>query len=328
MPTQIAVIVVNYGTPDLAIAAVESVLGKSSERYDIAVHLVDNASPGGDAVRFEEHHQSQNWGDRVTLWPETANHGFARGNNVVLRALSKQARPPEYVFLLNPDAQIENDAVTHLADFLIETPNAGAVGAQMLDENGARTSGAFRFPSAIGEFEKSVNFGPVSFLLNRYRVPLSPDQAPGPVDWVSGAAVMFRFVALEKIDFFDPGFFLYYEEVDLMRRLKAAGWGVHYHPQARVLHLEGAATQVVVQKRRPAYLYRSWRRFFSKKGQGYAIFAAFALAIGSLIGLFVAWVFRRPPQVPKQFFRDHWHYVMAPLLGLKRDLGYDEGARA
>ncbi len=320
-PQTIAVIVINYGTPDLAAAAVNSVLAQDHGAWDVEVHLVDNASPGNDAAELAQRHANE-WQDKVTFWPEETNHGFARGNNVVLQAFDKRETPPTFVFLLNPDAQIQNDAIARLADFLHETPKAGAAGAQMTDADGTPTTGAFLFPTVWSEFEKTVNFGPVTRLLSRFRVPLPPDHPAGPVDWVSGAAVMFRFAAIREVQFFDPGFFLYYEEVDLMRRLKAVGWEVHHRPDAVTMHLEGVSTQIVVQRRRPKYLYQSWRRYFSKFGHGYAIFSAVVLTIGSALGLLIAWIMRRPPQVPKSFFRDHWTYVLAPLLGLRRDDEY------
>ncbi len=116
----ISVIVVNYGTADLAIAAVESVLASAVAGYRVDVHLVDNASPGGDAAQLAEAARARGWGARVTLYPETTNHGFGRGNNLVLRALAARPVPPRYVFLLNPDAQLQNDVIPILADYLEE----------------------------------------------------------------------------------------------------------------------------------------------------------------------------------------------------------------
>lgn len=324
---RIAVLIVNYGTADLAIRAVNSVLSQSHRNYAVELHLVDNASPNGDAARLAATHAVENWGSRVTLWPEETNHGFARGNNIVLHALAEQPTPPEYVFLLNPDAWIEGEAIAALADLMQEKPSAGAVGGGNFNADGVRDTAAFRFPNVLGELERTVNFGPVSRLLNKFRVPLPPEHPAGQVDWVSGASVMFRFTALRKVRFFNPGFFLYYEEVDLMRRLKAAGWEVHYFPEARILHVGQAATGVSEQDRQPAYLYRSWRRYFSHSGRPYALVAATSIVIGSFIGVIISRVLRRPGQVPVRFFRDHWHYVASPLLGLRSDAIYDTDSR-
>lgn len=321
--SSIAVIVVNFNTADLAIRAVESVLSRDHGGHDVEIHLVDNASPKEDGARFSEEHKARGWGDRVTLWCETTNHGFGRGNNLVLKSLATRAAPPDYAFLLNPDARLENDAVSSLADFLDHTPKAGAVGAGISHADGRPAVAAFRFPGMLTEIERVVNFGPVNRLLRNFRGALPPDWPAGPVDWVSGAAVMFRLSAVKDVSYFDPVFFLYFEEVDLMRRLSERGWEVHYRPEAQVLHAEGSSTQIVVQERRPAYLYRSWRRYFSKQGRLYAVMVALTVMLASALGLLIARVLRRPPQVPRHFFRDHARYVLAPLLGLRRDLDYD-----
>ena len=88
----VSVIIVNYGTADLALDAVASVLEKDAGVRDI--HIVDNASPGGDAARLAKAIAERGWAPRVTLHAETVNHGFGRSNNLVLEALAKSATPP------------------------------------------------------------------------------------------------------------------------------------------------------------------------------------------------------------------------------------------
>ena len=113
--SSIAVVVVNYGTADLAMDAVESVLARAHGGRDVEVHLVDNASPGDDAETIRQAHAARGWTGRVTLHLEAVNHGFGRGNNVVLRTLLDRDAPPDAVFLLNPDARLENEAIDLLA---------------------------------------------------------------------------------------------------------------------------------------------------------------------------------------------------------------------
>lgn len=324
---RVAVITVNYGTPEMSIAAVESVLARTHGGHEVEVHLVDNASPGGDAAQFADAHAARGWGDRVTLWLEDTNHGFGRGNNVVLNALAARETPPDYVFLLNPDAQLENEAIQILVDTLEAHPQAGAVGAgiQQPPENNLVVA-CFRYPSALGEFERVLGFGPVSRLLPNQGLP--PDTPPGPVDWVAGCSVMFRFKALQETGFFDPGFFLYFEEVDLMRRLDRHGWETRYQPEAVVIHDAGSSTQVqshaVDRRRRPPFVYRSWRRYFTKNhGRVYTFLAAMGMMLGAGAGRALAILRRRPStRQPLYFFSDQYRYVVGPTLGLKHDPDY------
>ncbi len=322
--TSIAVIVVNYGTADLSIAAVESVLAHRHDGHPVEVHLVDNASPGDDAARFAQAHDTRGWGERVTLWLESTNHGFGRGNNVVIHALDRRAAPPDYIFLLNPDAMLENEALAILADRLDTTPKAGAAGAGIALPSGKPVTAAFRFPSAIGEFVQAVNFGPLARACANHIVALPPDHPDGAVDWVAGAAVMFRMTVLQQMRGFDPDFFLYYEEVELMHRIGQAGYDILYVPGARVLHAEGAATEQkshqAERRARPAYWYRSWMLYYLKTaGRGGAIGAGLGWITGALINLPLAALRGRAPSMPLNFLRDFPRQVMVPLLTGKTD---------
>jgi GT2 family glycosyltransferase len=316
---RIAVIVVNYTTADLALEAVESVLARAHGGRSVAVHLVDNASPGDDARRFVAAHEARGWQSRVTLWPETENHGFGRGNNVVLEALAAAAHPPDAVFLLNPDARIENEAIDILATVLEADPQAAAAGAAVFNPDNTQETAAFRFPGPVNELVRSANLSLLHHLCRTRLVPLPPAQPAGPVDWVSGSSVMFRFEPLRQIGFFDPGFFLYYEEVDLMRRLRAAGWRILYTPEAQVIHAAGSATgqfgNAVARQRDPAYLYRSWTHYFSRAyGRAGALAIALAMWPAGLLNILHRRLRGREPTLPKCFFTDHWRYVLRPLL--------------
>ena len=267
----VCVIIVNYGTADLALEAATSVLAQADRLHSL--HIVDNASPGPDAVRIADTITTRAWGDRVTLHPERVNHGFGRGNNLVIAALLNTPNPPDKIFLLNPDARLGNDAVTLLARFLDANPKAGAAGARIEKPGGIPVTAAFRFPGLISTFSGAVAFGPLSRLCARWQVPLPATLPSGPVDWVAGAAVMFRTAALRDAQMFDPAYFLYYEEVDLMRQTAKAGWQTWYVAEALVLHAEGAATGVKSgrpeRRRLPAYWYQSWQ-YYMRKNHGRA----------------------------------------------------------
>lgn len=314
---QTAVIIVNYATADLTIKAVDSVLQHAPASTEI--HLVDNASPGEDAALLAAAHRDHGWGARVTLYPETENHGFGRGNNLVLHALAARDTPPAQVLLLNPDAQLENDIVTLMGDLLDAQPDVGMVGAGITKPDSTPVTAAFRFPNLGDTFASQLNFGPVTRALKRWQVPLPPDHPAGAVDWVAGAALMCRMQTLRDVGFFDPEYFLYYEEVDLMLQASRAGWKTWYLPQARVTHAEGAATGVksgeVERRRRPAYWYASWRIYHQKNhGRLGALLAIVAFGCGTTGHHVVATLRRRPISSPLNVFADFWRYAIQPVL--------------
>lgn len=318
-PPEISVIIVNYGTAALAIEAVESVLTRHHGGRRVDVHLVDNASPGGDADLLRAAHGDRGWGSRVTLYLETTNHGFGRGNNLVLHALAARPRPPDKVFLLNPDARLENEAIAILSDFLDAHPRAGCAGARISKPCGTAVTAAFRFPSLLSEFSDTLAFGPVARLLARHSVPLSPTITTRPVDWVAGAAVIFRWEVFQEIGGFDPDYFLYYEEVDLMKRLSRNGWSVWYVAEASIVHAEGAATGIksgVAKRRaRPDYWYDSWRLYFTKNhGVGYARICAAARLMAWQMNALLAILPGRSTTAPLAFFDGFFRRVLPPLF--------------
>lgn len=318
---EVAVIIVNYNTAILALEAAASVLDRTGGRR-AEVHLVDNASPDGDAARIAAEIAARGWSGRITFYPETENHGFGRGNNVVLEALAARKHPPEFVFLLNPDARLENDAITVMADFLDAHPWVAVVGAQIRKPQSGLVSAAFRFPSVASTFAGAVAFGPISRLFSASTVALHPSQPESRVDWVSGAAMMARRSALADVGNFDPVYFLYYEEVDLMRALNDAGWETWHLPSAKVIHAEGIATGVKsnegIRRRRPAYWYDSWYYYFRKNhGVVYALSTALVWMLGASLNVIISALRGRRPAAPLQFFSDLWSRVIRPLLGLK-----------
>lgn len=314
----IAVIVVNYGTADLTIAAVNSVLSRSHGGRSIEIHVVDNASSGDDATKLAEAHATGHWDGQVTLWLETENHGFGRGNNLVLETLLSRPSPPEYVFLLNPDAELESEAIHELATAIEADPKAGAAGAGISYPDGEPAVACFRFPSLMREVAAAIDFGPLDRLLPNARLGLPPDLPKGQVDWVAGASVLFRLDVLREIGLFDPDFFLYFEEVELMGRLQRAGYKTLYVPEAHVIHIAGAATNVASYARtkpRPAYVYESWRMYFQKRhGRGYALTTALLKLPAAGLGLLLAKLRGRQSHLPGRFFRDHWRHAVRPLL--------------
>jgi len=318
---EVAVIIVNYNTGALALEAVESVFARNHGGWRIAVHLVDNASPNGDAALLATEIAARGWEGKITFYPETENYGFGRGNNLVLAALAARPAPPRYVFLLNPDARLQNETIKILADFLDARKKVDVAGPRIEKPGGVPSTAAFRFPGVISTFASALSFGPVARLLSRWQVPLAPEVPTGPVDWVSGAAVMLRMSAVEGAGFFDPSFFLYFEETDLMYRIKQQGGQVWHVADANVIHAQGASTDVQSgrreRRRLPAYWYHSWQHYFTKNyGRPKAFAAAAAWVVGAVFNCVLGALRGREPSYPLFFFEDFWAVAGRPLFGL------------
>lgn len=266
----VTAVIVNYRTPHLVLNCLEALSRERRFLPDLKAVVVDNAS-GDDSVptlaaAIEETLLSE-W---VEFLPLPLNGGFGWGNNQAILHLLERKVKPEAFLLLNPDTVIEQGALCSLVACLTEQPKAGAVGSQLLNPDGSLAGSAFRFPTVAREFIRGVGIGRVGKILGVAPV-LIPYGFKGFVDWVTGASVLLRTQALEESGLFDTGFFLYFEEVELMHRLAEHGWLAYHCPESRVIHVAGASTGVVDGKTAgnrvpPDYVFHSRRRYFALTG--------------------------------------------------------------
>jgi len=148
--------------------------------------------------------------------------GFGANHNAAFRRCTT-----EVFCVLNPDIRLAADPFPALRAALSQSQVAAA-GPLVVDAEGKPEDSARRFPTLSSLLKKAFAGQPG---------PEYPsDQGAQPVDWVAGMCIAFRSDAFAKVGGFDERFFLYYEDVDLCRRLKAAGYGVVYEPAVKVIH--------------------------------------------------------------------------------------------
>lgn len=285
-----AVVIVNYRTPDLAIRCVRSIAAERTKLPGLRVVVVDGGSGDDSAEILGESLATPEFATWVSLLALPINGGFGWANNQAMLRLLQEERPPDFIHILNPDTEIEPGAIALLASHLAGHPRCGAVGSLLLDPDGTPSGSAFRFPSIGREFVRGCATPALGQLLGiKPTLAEGPDEIP---DWVTGASVMFRARALREAGLFDDGFFLYFEEVELQWRLRQHHWTIAHEARSRVFHVGGAATGVRVTKaqRRPAYWYNSRRRMFVRtRGRGYAIMATLAWMAGRSIWKLRQW---------------------------------------
>jgi GT2 family glycosyltransferase len=170
----------------------------------------------------------------VTVIEPGANIGFGRANNLALA----QAKG-EYVMLVNPDLTIFPGEMEKLLAFADAAPDSGIIGPLVENPNGTRQESCTRFPHALMPFYSRTILGRTPWgrkALDRYLMRDVPHDQPHDTDTVYGAAMLIRRPVIERIGMFDDRFFMYYEDVDLCRRVWQSGHRVTYAPVARFVH--------------------------------------------------------------------------------------------
>lgn len=263
---RLLVVIVNYRTADLTIDCLGSLRDEVASLPGTSVVVTDNASGDESVSRIAEAIETNGWSDWVTLRPLEQNGGFAYGNNAAIGPALKSSDPPQYILLLNPDTIVRPGAIAALLEFMDAHPAVGIAGSRLEHPDGAPQTSAFRFPSLASELEEGARLGWVSRLLASRCIAPPPPAEQSPAEWVAGASMIVRKAVFDAIGLLDERYFMYYEEVDFCRRAGAAGWPCWYVPQSRVVHLVGQSSGVTnaksSQKRRPAYWFRSRRRYF------------------------------------------------------------------
>ena len=239
----VAVVIVNYRCPDLTIRCLAALRGEKELLPELRAIVVDGGSGDGSAASLSQAIESPEYREWVTFLPLPINGGFGWANNQAMLTLARGGEPPEYIHVLNPDTEVGAGAVAALASELDAHPRCAAAGSQLLTPSGEKAASAFRFPSPGRELVNAAHSEVLRRML-RIRSTVVQARESEVVDWVTGASVMLRAEALRQTGLFDDGFFLYYEEVELMHRLREAGWSVRHVPESRVVHLEGASTGV------------------------------------------------------------------------------------
>lgn len=167
----------------------------------------------------------------------SSNLGFGGGVNTGLRALLR-ARPPDYVVLLNQDAIV---APGWLEGMLrpFDSPRVGAVGCKLLYPDGTlQHAGAYlEYPRAIAQHIGWHQPDDGRYDLKR------------DIDYVTGASLALRVTALRRVGLFDEGYNPgYYEDSDLLWRLRRAGYRVVYTGSACAVHHESTSTADTVRR--------------------------------------------------------------------------------
>ena len=317
--SSVEVIIVNYRSAQLAIACLESLEGIRSEADRLHVSLVENFSPDESLSILKAVIAERGWQDWVELLPADRNGGFAYGNNFALRRLLQAETEPDFFWLLNPDTLVYPESLRSLVRYLNENPEVGIVGSHLVWPNGEYPTSVFRFFSILGELERGVSFGPISRVLDRYRLVPEQPKEDALADWVPGASMLIRKSTFDAIGLLDESYFMYFEETDFCLRARRSGIRCGFAAGSRVVHLEGQSSGIRQEKeqrakRLPRYWFDSRQRYFRKNyGRVYALTIDLVWSIGYVTKLIRRTILRKPNRDPPGLLRSTLASMLRPL---------------
>jgi N-acetylglucosaminyl-diphospho-decaprenol L-rhamnosyltransferase len=282
--------VVNTSQRELLLRGLDAIAReRAGVPFTTEVLVLDNGSRDGSAEAASEH--------------PTVDEAFAlqqrRGKALNDSELLRRARG-RYALLLNEDSELQAGATLQLWLALERRPHAACAGAQLLRQDGTPQACAWRFPSVASALAGAVMLHPRLTVQSR-------GSETREVDWCQSAALLVRRAAAAQVDYLDPDFFVYSDEVDFARRLRDRGWRSLYVPSARAIHHEqlstGAASERrIVEMARNRDLYMR-KHHSASAARAVRWLTAWSYALRALAAL----------AMPAHDPRRYWRHVMASL---------------
>jgi len=200
------------------------------------VFVVDNNSIDGSVEMVRQKFP------QVILIENKDNAGFSRANNQALK-LAKG----EYHLLLNPDTIVEEDTFSQVVAFMDTHSDAGGLGVKMIDGKGNFLPESKRgLPTPKDAFYKIFGLSrlfPKSKKFGRYHLSYLDPEEIHEIEILSGAFMLMRKEALDKVGLLDEAFFMYGEDIDLSYRIVLGGYKNYYFPKTRIIHYKGESTK-------------------------------------------------------------------------------------
>ncbi|MEK7158760.1 MAG: glycosyltransferase family 2 protein [Patescibacteria group bacterium] len=236
-----SVLIVNWNTRELLRECLES-LESLRLREDCEVIVVDNASSDQSVEMVRRVFPD------VKLLPQSANTGFAEGNNIAFRASSG-----ELIMLLNPDTRVKPGAIEVLMGFLETHEDAGAVAGKFLNPDGSFQRYYNRFPTIrailLTHFPVFQSRVLTHRAVREYFMLDDDFSQPRTVDQPAAAGLLVRRDGIAQDPFFmDPQFRIFFSDVDLAHRIWFRGKKIYYIPDAEIVHHHGGGGLNLLKK--------------------------------------------------------------------------------
>ncbi len=271
-----SIVIVSWRVKEQLRACLNSVFDKT-QNLEFEVFVVDNSSNDGTLKMVQEEFP------KVHCISNSENNGFSKACN---QAIKKSHG--EYILLLNPDTILLENSIQKTVLFMNKTPDAGIVGCRIKNQDGSHQPSVRRFPDFLSHFLlllKIHHFFPELAPFRRYYNQNFNYSKTQPVDQVMGSFYMIRREVLKKIGLLDDHFFIWYEEVDLCKRLTQSQWNTYYFAGTTIQHQKAASFSQQKATTKQLIFNRSLLYYFFKHK---SVFLYFGLLFVYPISIFLA----------------------------------------
>ena len=259
MAPDVSIIIVSWNAKAYLKECLESLMEQApADAWEVIV--VDNNSADGSPEMAAREFP------RTKVIRTGANLGFARGNNIGVRASSGR-----YLCFINSDVHVMPGCVEKLVAFMEEHPSVGMAGPQILNKDRTVQPSCRTFPTLLGSVGQAFALDAIlpariasdGFFSCDARIPYHE------VEVLSGCFWIVRRAALDEVGLLDETFFMYSEDIDWCKRFWKHGWKIAHCTQAQAIHYGAASSSnapirffLEMQKARLLY----WRKHYGRAG--------------------------------------------------------------
>ena len=239
---QVSIIMVNYNTKELTKKAIQAVFDKT-EGVEYEIIVVDNDSKDGSVEELKKTFQ-----DKITIIESNENLGFGRANNLGI----KQANG-KYIFLLNSDTELINNAIKIFYDYMEQNEQVGVCGGNLYNVNCVPEDSYIMHRDTISSFfywrYLELFFNAISKFTKKSRYcRFNYSNKIKEVGLVVGADMFIRSSVLDESGLFDENIFMYAEDTDLNFRIRKIGYSIMSVPQAKIFHYSSQSSNNEIKK--------------------------------------------------------------------------------
>ena len=233
---KISIIIVSWNVKDDLVNCLDSIYrNPPSQEYEIIV--VDNASTDDTVATIKRQYKN------VLVIENLTNSGFSAANNLGIHKARGQ-----YLFLLNPDTIVCENAIDVLAKTLDNYEDSGGCGPRLFNPDGSDQIAVGSVPTFRAMLYGKTILRSLGIFRSHYKSLKHLDfdyETQKEMEQLSGAAVMVRNSVMKEIGLMDEAFFMYYEDIDLFLRIRKARWKLLYVPTAKIIHAGGKSSDQV-----------------------------------------------------------------------------------
>jgi GT2 family glycosyltransferase len=274
--TELSIIIVTWNSEEEIAECLRSISDQKNTREDFRfeIIIIDNNSSDNTIKVVEKYKNCFN--ENITITRNSKNLGFTKACNQGLELVTG-----ENVLFLNPDTEVIDDAMINMNNFLNSNEKVGAVAPQLLNDDMTIQYTCRTLPKYKDMFFELMFLStifPRDKFFSRWKMRYFSHDKLCEVEQPMAAALIVKKNILDSIHNMDERFFMFFNDVDLCKKILDSGYKILFYPEAKIIHKKGLS----VYKNRK-HMIKIWNqdclKYFKKHNENFILYPLLLIAL-------------------------------------------------